>query len=137
MGHDPLGRKRSEADYCAEGDIWGARGHQMPLDRRNTVAMLSTRSAAALYVGAVLGPGVLLLPALAAQAAGPASLLAWVGLLIVSLALAATFAALGVRLPVGGGASAYVRAAYGPLPAAATGLCFLAGVVTGAPTVAL
>jgi amino acid efflux transporter len=98
---------------------------------------LGVARGAALYVGAVLGPGVLLLPALAAQAAGPASLLAWVGLLIVSLALAATFAALGVRLPVGGGASAYVRAAYGPVPAAATGLCFLAGVVTGAPTVAL
>jgi amino acid efflux transporter len=98
---------------------------------------LGVARGAALYVGAVLGPGVLLLPALAAQAAGPASLLAWVGLLIVSLALAATFAALGVRLPVGGGASAYVRATFGPVPAAATGLCFLAGVVAGAPTVAL
>jgi amino acid efflux transporter len=92
---------------------------------------------AALYVGAVLGPGVLLLPALAAHAAGPASVLAWVGLLAVSLALAATFAALGVRHPVAGGAAAYVRAAYGPLPAAATGWWFFAGVVTGAPTVAL
>jgi amino acid efflux transporter len=92
---------------------------------------------AALYVGAVLGPGVLLVPALAARAAGPASLLAWIGLLAVSLALAATFAALGVRLPVGGGAAAYVRAAYGRVPAAATGWWFLAGVVTGAPTVAL
>lgn len=60
---------------------------------------LGVARGAALYGGAVLGPGVLLLPALAAQAAGPASLLAWVGLLIVSLALAATFAALGV-LPI-------------------------------------
>jgi amino acid efflux transporter len=98
---------------------------------------LGVARGAALYVGAVLGPGVLLLPALAAQAAGPASVLAWVGLLAVSLALAATFAALGVRLPVGGGSAAYVRAAYGPASAAATGWCFLAGVVTGAPTVAL
>ena len=39
--------------------------------------MLSTRSATALYVGAFLGPGVLLLPALAARIAGPASVLAW------------------------------------------------------------
>jgi amino acid efflux transporter len=98
---------------------------------------LGVARGAALYVGAVLGPGVLLLPALAAQAAGPASGLAWVGLLAVSLALAATFAALGVRLPVAGGAAAYVQAAFGRLPAAATGWCFLAGVVTGAPTVAL
>src|SRR5262245_39180641 len=96
---------------------------------------LGVARGAALYVGAVLGPGVLLLPALAAQAAGPASVLAWIGLLAVSLALAATFAALGVRLPVAGGAAAYVREAFGRAPAAATGWCFLAGVVTGAPTV--
>src|SRR6185295_4729679 len=137
MGHDPLGRKRSEADYCAEGDIWGARGHQMPLDRRNTVAMLSTRSAAALYVGAVLGPGVLLLPALAAKAAGPASVLAWVGLLALSAPLAATFAALGVRFPEAGGTAAYASAAFGRLAGAVTGWWFLTGVVIGAPAVAL
>ena len=46
--------------------------------------MLSTRSATALYVGAVLGPGVLLIPALAAEAAGPASVLAWAALLALS-----------------------------------------------------
>ena len=65
--------------------------------------MLSTRSATALYVGAVLGPGVLILPALAAEAAGPASVIAWVGLLALSAPLAITFAALGVRQPEAGG----------------------------------
>ena len=105
---------------------------------RGTAASgLGVARGAALYVGAVLGPGVLLVPALAAQAAGPASVLAWIGLLAVSLALATTFAALGVRLPVAGGAAAYVREAFGRAPAAATGWCFFAGVVTGAPTVAL
>lgn len=98
---------------------------------------LGVTSGTALYVGAVLGPGVLILPALAAQAAGPASVLAWAGLLAVSLAIAVTFAALGVRHPVAGGAAAYVQAAFGRLPAAATGWWFYAGVVTGAPTVSL
>jgi amino acid efflux transporter len=96
---------------------------------------LGTASGAALYVGAVLGPGVLLLPALAAQAAGPASVVAWVGLLAASLAIAATFAALGVRHPVAGGAAAYVREAYGRVPAAVTGWWFYAGVLGGAPAV--
>jgi amino acid efflux transporter len=96
---------------------------------------LGIASGAALYVGAVLGPGVLLLPALAAQAAGPASVLAWVGLLAASLAIAATFAALGVRHPVAGGAAAYVREAYGRVPAAVTGWWFYAGVLGGAPAV--
>jgi amino acid efflux transporter len=99
--------------------------------------MLSTRSATALYVGAVLGPGVLILPALAAEAAGPASVLAWVGLLALSAPLAATFAALGVRLPEAGGTAAYARAAFGRLAGAVTGWWFLAGVVMGAPAVAL
>lgn len=98
---------------------------------------LTTSSASALYVGAVLGPAVLLLPALAAHEAGPASLIAWLGLLLVSVPLAATFAALGVRYPTGGGASAYVGAAFGKRAAGAAGWCYLAGVITGAPSVSL
>jgi amino acid efflux transporter len=99
--------------------------------------VLTTRSATALYVGAVLGPGVLLLPALATEAAGPASVLAWVGLLALSAPLAATFAALGVRFPEAGGTAAYARAAFGRLSGAITGWWFLAGVLLGAPAVAL
>ena len=90
---------------------------------------LSTRSATALYVGAVLGPGVLILPALAAEAAGPASVLAWAALLALSAPLAMTFAALGVRYPEAGGTAAYARAAFGPRDGAVTGWWFLAGVV--------
>lgn len=99
--------------------------------------MLSTRTATALYVGAVLGPGVLLIPALAAEAAGPASVLAWVALLALSAPLAVAFAALGVRYPEAGGTAAYVRAAFGTRAGAVTGWWFLAGVVIGAPAVAL
>jgi amino acid efflux transporter len=98
---------------------------------------LSTRSGTALYVGAVLGPGVLLLPALAAEAAGPASVIAWVALLAVSIPLATTFAALGVRQPEAGGTAAYVRTAFGRRAGAVTGWWFLTGVVLGAPAVAL
>ncbi|HEY6695484.1 MAG TPA: amino acid permease [Solirubrobacteraceae bacterium] len=98
---------------------------------------LSTRSGTALYVGAVLGPGVLLLPALAAEAAGPASVIAWVALLALSVPLATTFAALGVRQPEAGGTAAYVRTAFGHRAGAVTGWWFLTGVVLGAPAVAL
>ena len=54
----------------------------------------------ALYVGALIGPGVLLVPALAAQSAGAASIIAWGALLVLSAPLAITFGALGVRHPV-------------------------------------
>ena len=115
----------------------GARQHQMPPIPRDTACMLSTRTATALYVGAVLGPGVLILPALAAEAAGPASVLAWVGLLALSAPLAIAFAALGVRYPEAGGTAAYAREAFGRARPAVTGWWFLAGVVIGAPAVAL
>src|SRR5437764_1112275 len=92
---------------------------------------------AALYVGALIGPGVLLVPALAAQAAGAASIVAWTALLVLSAPLAITFAALGVRHPVAGGVSAYVREGFGDAAAAVTGGWFLAAVFLGAPAVAL
>ncbi|MFV2103554.1 APC family permease [Micromonospora sp. LOL_024] len=92
---------------------------------------------AALYVGAVLGTGVIALPALAAEAAGPASLLAWLLLVIVSVPLAATFAALGSRHPDAGGVSTYARMAFGPRAAAVVGWCFYFAVPPGASAAAL
>src|SRR5881397_507337 len=80
---------------------------------------------AALYIGALIGPGLLLVPALAVQAAGAASIVAWGALLVLAAPLAITFAALGVRHPVAGGVSAYVREAFGETAAAVTGVWFL------------
>ncbi len=92
---------------------------------------------AALYVGALIGPGLLLVPALAMQAAGAASIVAWGALLVLSAPLAITFAALGVRHPVAGGVSAYVREGIGSAAAAVTGCWFLVAVMIGAPAVSL
>ncbi|MEV6837183.1 amino acid permease [Streptomyces sp. NPDC051133] len=94
---------------------------------------LTVWQGAALYVGAVLGTGVIALPALAARAAGPASLLAWLALVLLSIPLAATFAALGARYPDGGGVSTYVRHAFGARAAAVVGWCFYFAVPAGAP----
>jgi amino acid efflux transporter len=104
------------------------------MDGRGSLGVLR---GAALYVGALIGPGILLVPALAAQAAGAASIVAWAALLVLSAPLAVTFAALGVRHPVAGGVSAYVREGFGDTAAAITGGWFLTAVVLGAPAVAL
>jgi amino acid efflux transporter len=92
---------------------------------------------AALYVGALIGPGLLLVPALGVEAAGPASILAWVGLLILSAPLAVTFAALAVRYPVAAGVSEYARAGFGEGAAAVVGGWFLGAIILGAPAVSL
>jgi len=98
---------------------------------------LTVAQGTALNVGAVLGTGVLVLPGYAVREAGPASLLAWVGLVLLSIPLAATFAALGSRYPDAGGVSTYVRAAFGPRPAAVVGWWFYVGAPVGVPALAL
>src|SRR5690606_35643832 len=67
----------------------------------------------ALYIAAVLGTGILVLPGLAAQAAGPASILAVAAVLLAAIPLAGTFAALAARYPDAGGVATFVRLALG------------------------
>jgi amino acid efflux transporter len=98
---------------------------------------LTVMQGTALYIGAVLGTGVIALPALAAELAGPASLVAWVALVVLSAPLAATFAALGARYPDAGGVATYVRYAFGPRAAAVVGWCFYFAVPAGAPAAAM
>jgi amino acid efflux transporter len=95
--------------------------------------MLSVPRGAALYIGALVGPGLLLVPSLAAKSAGPASIVAWAALLLLAAPLAITFAALGIRHPVAGGVSAYVREGFGETAAAVTGAWFMTAVVFGGP----
>ncbi|MEU9023474.1 APC family permease [Actinomadura sp. NPDC048394] len=98
---------------------------------------LSTVGATALYVGALLGPSLLLLPGLAARAAGPASLLAWVGLLVLSGLIAVVFSRLGTTVGSTSGVAGYAAAGLGSRAGRAAAWCFLGGVVTGAPVVCL
>jgi amino acid efflux transporter len=100
-------------------------------------AQLTTSKGTALYIGALLGPGLLLLPGLAAAAAGPASILAWVALLALSGLFAMVFTALGREIPSAGGVIGYVAAGLGPRAGLAAGWAFLSGVVAGAPVVCL
>ena len=102
-----------------------------------TSAGLSVAQGAALSIGAVLGTGVIALPAFGAQIAGPASLVAWAALVLLSIPLATTFAALGARYPDAGGVSTYVRRAFGARPAAVVGWSFYLAVPVGAPAAGL
>jgi amino acid efflux transporter len=91
----------------------------------------------AMYTGALLGAGVLTFPALAARRAGPASLLAWAGLVLLSVPLASTFAALAGRYPDAGGVATFAARAFGPRWAAVTGWWFYFTVPVGIPVLGL
>lgn len=93
--------------------------------------------ASALYIAAVLGTGILVLPSLAAAKAGPASVVAVIAVLVLSIPLAGTFAALAARFPDSGGVATFVRLALGPTAARMAGYWFFFGVCVGSPVVAI
>lgn len=88
------------------------------------VALLST---------SLLGTGIFVVPALAATAAGPASLWAWLILIALVLPVAFTFAQLGRRFPHAGGAPHLIGRAFGLRLERLTALLFLAVLPVGLP----
>src|SRR3954447_19763144 len=98
---------------------------------------LGVAGGAALYIAAVLGTGILVLPALAAAAAGPGAIIAVAALALISIPLAATFAALARRHPDAGGVATFARRAFGPDAARIIGYWFFFGTPIGAPIAAL
>jgi len=86
-------------------------------------------------MSSVLGSGVLVLPGLAAQKAGPASLIAWVTLSIASYPMAYTFATLSARSPESGGVYAFAKESFGQRVATSTSWLFVVWFATGAPAV--
>jgi len=109
----------------------------MAPDSLKTKGVLGLPQVVALYTGAVLGSGILILPGLAAELAGPASLVAWglMALLVVPMAL--TMALLSARYPDAGGVSSFVSKAFNPRIGSLIGWFFLLSVVVGAPVLAL
>ncbi|MDQ7878830.1 amino acid permease [Microbacterium sp. QXD-8] len=97
---------------------------------------LGVRQGTALYIASVLGTGLLVLPGLAADVAGPASIVSVFAVIVLSVPLAGTFAALAARYPDPGGVASYVRRALGRTAARATGYWFYFGVAAGFPVLA-
>lgn len=85
----------------------------------------------ALYVGAVVGAGVLVLPGVAASLAGPGSLIAWTIDCLLGLSLALTFASLAARFPDAGGVASFASRAFGPGWGAAVGWFYFFASATG------
>lgn len=100
-------------------------------------ATIGLPQAVALYIGAVLGSGILLIPGMAAEMAGPASLLAWGGMMVLVLPMALSMGILSARFPNAGGVSHFVTEAFGEKWGALVGWFFFMSVQVGAPVVAL
>lgn len=90
-----------------------------------------------MYVGSVLGTGILVTPAIAANIAGPASLVAWILLSLLSYPIGYTFGALAATYPDAGGLSSFVKRAYGWTAGTVAGWLFVFSFFVGAPIVAI
>lgn len=90
-----------------------------------------------MYVGSVLGSGILVAPAIAANIAGPASLVAWILLSLLSYPIGYTFGVLASTYPDAGGVSAFVKRAFGWAAGTIAGWLFVSSYFVGAPIVAI
>lgn len=91
----------------------------------------------AMTIGAVIGAGILVLPAIAAEMAGPASLAAWVLMGLFALPMLAAIAQMSSRFPDSGGIAAYARQAFGPGMERLTGFLIFTAMPIGLPPTAL
>lgn len=87
-----------------------------------------------LVVGGIIGSGIFLNPAIVARRTGSATLTiaTWSLGAVIALLGAFIFAELGRRRPKVGGGYAYLREAFGPLPAFLYGWSLLLAIATGA-----
>lgn len=91
----------------------------------------------ALTIGAVLGSGILVLPAIAATMAGPASIASWFLMGLFSLPMVMTISRMSSRYPNAGGMAAYAEQAFGQTWGRITGLLMLSALPLGMPLTAL
>jgi amino acid efflux transporter len=93
--------------------------------------------AVALYIGSVLGGGILVLPGLTAQMAGWGAIVAWAAVTLLSWPLALLFGRLSSLYPDAGGVSAFARRAFGRAAGDLTGWLYFWILPVGQPAVML
>jgi amino acid efflux transporter len=92
---------------------------------------------AALTIGSVMGAGILVLPAAAAQLAGPLSLFSWILMGAISIPIVITIGLMSSRYPNSGGMASYTERAFGPFWGRLTGILILSAMPFSMPITAL
>jgi amino acid efflux transporter len=114
-----------------------SRPRRLEQEARALRSEITLSQAVALYAGAVIGAGVLILPGVAAGTAGPASLLAWGFDGLLGVPLAVTFAALAARFPDAGGVATFTTRAFGPAAGTVVGWSYFAAAAVAQALVTL
>jgi len=99
--------------------------------------VLGTRDLVIYYVSSLVGAGILVVPGIALDLAGPASLVAWLLLAFAAFPIAAMFARFSANYPSAAGVSYLVRRAFGHGPGLTIGLFLLVLNLTTNPILGL
>lgn len=91
----------------------------------------------ALTVGAVLGAGILVLPSITASMAGPASLISWIFMGLLSLPMVIVIGLMSSQFPDSGGMATYVRQGFGKKASHVAGILMLTAMPFGMPVTSL
>ena len=113
--------------------------------KRKLKREISLLQAVGIFTGVILGSGILILPAIAANVAGASSLISWTLMTLLAVPIALTFGRLASSYPSAGGISEFARQAFGRKklgklvidPEVITGFLFLFVVPVGSPVVLL
>ena len=110
----------------------GGRGARVSQDEspRELSRTLGVRQLVAYYVSSLVGVGLLATPLLAAKIAGPACLIAWGVLVLLSYPFAHLFARISMTHPHSGGIASFVQRVLGPRMGNVVGLVLVAALVT-------
>src|SRR5208337_1038546 len=106
-------------------------------ESRSLRKSIRLREGVFMYVGSVLGSGILVAPAIAANIAGPSSIVAWILLSLLSYPIGYTFGALAATYPNAGGLSSFVKRGFGWTIGTVAGWLFVFSFFVGSPIVAI
>lgn len=98
---------------------------------------LTWKEGTALSISAVIGCGILVLPAITAQKAGPASLLVWIIISLLAFPICSVLGKLSKKIPKAGGIASFMENAFGPKAGAITSWILLGSIPIGVPAIAL
>lgn len=101
--------------------------------RSNLKQSIGVVGLTAYYVSSIVGVGILVIPGIAANIAGPASLIAWVILLLISYPFALFFARMSMKCPDSSGISAFVEQAFGATIGKSVAVVLAATMIIGNP----
>ena len=102
-----------------------------------SVKYLNFQHAISLYMGSVLGGGILILPSITVAIAGPAAIISWILVTLFCIPIAIMFSKLSSTFPNQGGISIYAREAFGQHIGAITGWLYFFILPCGQPAVML